>query len=55
MRWAGHVERREREAVYTGFWWGTSGNGTNLKDPNVDGNIILIWIFRMWEREAWVD
>ena len=30
-----------REEVCTGFWWG------NLReDPDVDGRIILKWIFR---------
>jgi hypothetical protein len=29
------------------FWWG------NLKERDVDGRIILSWIFRMWEGRAW--
>jgi len=24
-----------------------------LKEPGVDGRIILIWIFRKWDDEAW--
>jgi len=25
----------------------------HLEDPGVDGRIILTWIFRKWDREAW--
>jgi hypothetical protein len=36
-----------RGEVRTGFWWG------NLRehwgDPDVDGRIILRWIFRKWQ------
>ena len=24
-----------------------------MKEPGVDGRIILIWIFRKWDEEAW--
>ena len=39
---------RRREA-YTGFWWGGLREGDHLGDPNVDGRIILRWIFRKWD------
>jgi len=29
MRWAGHVARKVRGEVYTGFWWG------NLRERDV--------------------
>jgi len=48
MRCAGHVARRWREEVYTGFWWGNLRERDHLEDPDVDGMIILRWIFRKW-------
>ena len=47
MRWAGHVARMEGEAC-TGFWCGNLGERDHWKDPDVDGKIILGWIFRKW-------
>jgi len=41
MRWAGHVERMGRGAVYIGFWWGNLRERDHLGDPDVDGRIIL--------------
>jgi hypothetical protein len=35
----------EREA-HTGFWWGDLRKGDHLRDPGVDGKIILKWIFK---------
>jgi hypothetical protein len=31
--------------LHTGFWWGNLSEGGHLKDPGVDGKIILSWIF----------
>jgi hypothetical protein len=31
--------------VHTWFWWGDLREGDHLKDPDVDGRIILKWIF----------
>jgi len=33
----------------TGFWWGNLREREHWGDPNVDGRIILRWIFRKWE------
>ena len=33
----------------TGFWWGDLREGGHLEDLDVDGNIILKWIFKKWE------
>ena len=46
MRWAGNIERKEREEVYSGFWWGNLRGRVHLEIPGVDGKIILKWIFR---------
>jgi hypothetical protein len=29
----------------TGFWWGGLGEGNHLLDPEIDGRIMLKWIF----------
>ena len=34
--------------MYTGFWWGNLSVRAHLGDPDVDGRIILRWIFRKW-------
>jgi len=51
MGWAcsmyGGGERREE--VYTGLWWEGLREGDHLGDPDVDGRIILRWIFRKWD------
>jgi hypothetical protein len=31
------------------FWWGNLRERDYLKDPGVDGRIILSWIFREWD------
>jgi hypothetical protein len=49
MRWAGHVARMGRGEVCTGFWWGSLRERDHWRDPDVDGRIILRWIFRKWE------
>jgi len=50
MRMAGHVARmEERRGVYRVFW-GNLRERDHLGDPDVDGRMILRWIFRsgMW-------
>jgi hypothetical protein len=42
-----------RGEVYTGFWWGDLREEDHLKDPGIDGRIILKWIFKQWDGGAW--
>ena len=42
-----------RTAVCTGFWLGNLRERDHWGDPDVDGRIILRWIFRKWEGEVW--
>jgi hypothetical protein len=39
--------------MYTGFWWGNPMERHNFEDPDVDGRIILIWIFGKWYVRVW--
>jgi hypothetical protein len=56
MRWAGHVGRVEGEkSCITGFWWRNLGDREHLEEPDVDGIIILRWIFRKWDGEHGMD
>jgi len=42
-----------RGEVYTGFWWGNLRERDYLGDPDIDGRIILRWIFRKWDVGLW--
>jgi hypothetical protein len=35
------------------FWWGTQRERDNWLDPDVDGRIILRWVFRKWDVGVW--
>ena len=53
-RWAGHLARLgERGEAYAGFWWGNVEERNHLGDLDVDGRIILRWIFGKWDVGAW--
>ena len=49
MRWAGHVARMGGIEVCTGCWWGSLRERGHWGDQDVDGRIILRWIFRKLE------
>jgi len=38
---------------YTGFWWGNLRERDYLGVSDVDGRIILKWIFRKWDVGVW--
>jgi hypothetical protein len=55
-RWSNWEERNGwgvehiwgRGEVHTGSWWGYLIERDHLKDPGLDGRIILKWIFKKW-------
>jgi hypothetical protein len=49
MRWAGHVAHIGKGEVCTGFWWGNLRERDLWGDPDVDGRIMLVWIFKKWD------
>jgi hypothetical protein len=49
VRWPGHVARMGRGEACTGFWWGNMMERDHWRYPDVDGRIILRWIFREWD------
>jgi hypothetical protein len=45
-----------RGEVHTGFWWGDLREGAHLEDPDVDGRIILKFIYKKWDGGMdWID
>ena len=54
MRWAGHVARTgERRGVHKVLVAKPEGKRP-LGGQDVDGRIILRWIFRKWDVRAWI-
>jgi hypothetical protein len=39
--------------VHTGFWWGNLRERGHLEDPDIDGGIILRWIFMKEDGRVW--
>jgi hypothetical protein len=37
-----------RGKVHAEFWWGNLREGDNLKNPGVDGRMILNWNSKKW-------
>ena len=44
-----HFDRISSAEWPIGFWWGNRREIDHWGDPDVDGGIILRWIFRKWE------
>jgi len=42
-----------RGEAYIRFWWGKLRQRDRLRDPGVDGRIILRWIFKKWNVGLW--
>jgi hypothetical protein len=38
-----------RGEVYAGFWLENLSKKDHLEDPDLDGSIILKWIFKKWD------
>jgi hypothetical protein len=53
MRWVEHVARVGRGEVYAEFWRGKLSKRDHLEDPDVNGRIILIWIFMNLDEGVW--
>jgi hypothetical protein len=49
MRWARHVSWMWRREACMGFRWGNLRGGDHWGDPDLDGRIILRWMFSKWE------
>ena len=46
----------QRIQMLTGFWCGNLSEGDNLKEPVIDGRIILKLIFEKWDGSTdWID
>jgi hypothetical protein len=45
----GACSAKGRGEAYAGFWWGTLRERDNLVNPDIDGSILLRWIFRKWD------
>jgi hypothetical protein len=43
-----------RSEACIGFWWGNLRERAHWGDPDVDGRIILGWIFRKWAVGVWI-
>jgi hypothetical protein len=43
----------EGEVRCIGFWCGNLRERDQLEVPGIDSGIILRWIFRKWDLEAW--
>jgi len=53
MRCVDNLARMGRREVYTWFWWGNLRERNRLEDQDIDGKIILRWIFRKWNVGEW--
>jgi hypothetical protein len=52
-RRAGRVVHTGRGEAYTGFRRGNLKERDHLGEPDVDGTLILSWIFKKWDVGIW--
>jgi hypothetical protein len=53
MRWAVHVALMGKRGGAYRVWWGNLRKRDYLEDADVNGRIILRWIFRKWNVGSW--
>jgi hypothetical protein len=53
MRRAGPIARLGEGRVLYRFWWGNLKERAYWGDPDVDGRIILGWIFKKYDVRLW--
>ena len=41
--------------MHIGFWWGNLRKGSSLKDPDLEGRIILKRVFKKWDERHGLD
>ena len=51
--WIRKLKSWETGEVYTRFWQGNLRERDHLEDQDIDGRIILSWIFRKWDLGEW--
>jgi len=44
----------ETAEVHKGFWWGDLTERDHLENSGIDERMILIFIFKKWDGEAWI-
>ena len=55
LSWTGHVASIERGEVHTGFRWENLREVDHLKDPGIDGRMILKYVLENWDGEHGLD
>jgi len=45
---------RGTEEVHTGLRWINPTEGEHAEDLGIDGRIVLKWIFKKWNGQAWM-